>query len=69
MEVWEQSGLRLVLQNLEVEGGTRVPGILLEVLNQNYDLVIDLSILPEPAAISAVELLQGKMLIDIGVVR
>ncbi len=68
MEVWEQSGLRLVLQNLEVEG-TRVPGILLEVLNQNYDLVIDLSILPEPAAISAVELLQGKMLIDIGVVR
>jgi len=68
LEVWEQSGLRLVLQNLEVEG-TRVPGILLEVLNQNYDLVIDLSILPEPAAISAVELLQGKMLIDIGVVR
>ncbi len=68
LEVWERTGLRLLLQNLEVEK-TRVPGILLEVLNQNYDLIIDLSVLPEPAAISAVDLQQGKMLIDIGVVR
>lgn len=68
LEVWEQSGLRLVLQNLEVEK-TRVPPLLLEVLNQNYDFVLDLSIFPEPAAISAFDLQQGKMLIDIGVVR
>ncbi|MDI9441930.1 MAG: DUF2993 domain-containing protein [Firmicutes bacterium] len=68
LEVWGRSGLRLVLQNLEVES-TRVPPFLLEVLNENYDVTLDLSIFPEPTEISAVVLEQGKVLIDIGVVR
>lgn len=68
LEPWGPGGLRLVLQNLELEE-TRVPPILLEVLNRNYDFVLDLQSFPIPIVVSGVSLQESQMLISIGVVK
>lgn len=68
VEIWQQSNLRFVPQNLEVQA-TRVPPFLLEVFNENYDFILALSVFPYPITISEVLMEEGQMLIKIGVLQ
>lgn len=67
LEIWQQSNLRFVPQNLEVQA-TRVPPFLLEVLNENYDFVLDFSIFPYPITISDVQMEDGQIIVKFGVI-
>lgn len=68
LEVWEHSNLRFVPQDLEVQE-TRVPPLLLEILNENYDFVLDFGVFPYPLEISEISFLEEQIMIKVGVVQ
>lgn len=61
------SHIRFIPQDFEVQA-TRIPKLLLEVLNQNYDLVLDFSIFPYPVSVSQILLEDAQLRIKFGVV-
>mgnify|MGYP000889092895 FL=1 len=67
LEILQESNVRFVPSNLEIQA-TRVPPFLLEVLNQNYDLVVDFNVFPYPVTISEILMEDGQMRIKIGVI-
>lgn len=65
LEVRNGTSLAYVLTTFEVEE-TRIPSILLEVLSENYDLVIDFGVFPYPIEIKDVFLEEQQILVRFG---
>lgn len=68
LEVWQGSTLRFVPKDFEVQD-TRIPSFLLEVLNQNYDFVLNFDVFPYPTEITDVRLLEDQIKIRVGGVQ
>ena len=67
LQVWKKTALRFVPHNLVVEE-TRVPPLLLEIINEHYGLVVDFDDFPFPIVITDVRMREGVVVVRIGVV-
>ena len=67
LEVWQNSSVRFVPQNLEGRE-TRVPPLFLEVINEHYNFGFNFAVFPCPLTISQLRTEEGQVLIRIGVV-
>lgn len=68
LDIRNQTALRFVPRNLVVEE-TRVPPLLLEIINEHYGLVVDFDSLPFPIVITDVQMEEGAIVVRIGVVE
>lgn len=68
LEIIHDSYLRFVPEHLEVHD-TKVPPVLLDILNESYEFALDLEIFPYPLKISRIDLLEQEIKIKMEVVQ
>ncbi|NLL42429.1 MAG: DUF2993 domain-containing protein [Firmicutes bacterium] len=65
LEVLNGTSLRYVLKDIGVQE-TRIPNLLLEVLSENYELVVDFGVFPYPVEIKDVHLQEQQIKVILG---